>query len=167
MISILRKETHRVDHDLHWASIGHIRSYPPKGHDLLANLMLSNGSNQLSHGKVRPFPDARLTPRRSRIFVTSASTMHTLMSVLRFGHLLRDGCRNLGTWGRGLNISRCLLVILALCSNCDPELVLRGMNCCESVDFAAALGCNSDSHLWIVDLCLVALPNPFSLHGPR
>ena len=99
MISILRKETHRVDHDLHWASIGHIRSYPPKGHDLLANLMLSNGSNQLSHGKVRPFPDARLTPRRSRIFVTSASTMHTLMSVLRFGHLLRDGCRNLGTWG--------------------------------------------------------------------
>jgi len=49
------------------------------------------GQTTPSHGKVRPFPDARVTPRRSRIFVTSASTMHTLMSVLRFGHILSPG----------------------------------------------------------------------------
>lgn len=112
-MSILRKEGQRVDHDLLWASIGHpldihwtcFQFFRLKVMIYLQTTCFPMGRTTPSHGKVRPFPDARvLTPRRSRIFVTSASTMHTLMSVLRFGHILSspgmpwDGCGNLGTW---------------------------------------------------------------------
>ena len=94
-MSILRKEAHRVDHDLLWASIGHpldvFSIFRLKVMIYLQTKCFPMGRTTPSHGKVRPFPDARVTPRRSRIFVTSASTMHTLMSVLRFGHILSPG----------------------------------------------------------------------------
>lgn len=59
-MSILRKEAHRVDHDLLWASIGHpldvFSIFPPKGDDLPANEMLSNGSNHTISWKGEALP---------------------------------------------------------------------------------------------------------------
>ena len=59
-MSILRKEAHLVDHDLLWASIGHpldvFSIFPPKGDDLPANEMLSNGSNHTISWKGEALP---------------------------------------------------------------------------------------------------------------
>ena len=74
--------------DIHWMCFQFFRL---KVMIYLQTKCFPMGQTTPSHGKVRPFPDARVTPRRSRIFVTSASTMHTLMSVLRFGHILSPG----------------------------------------------------------------------------